>query len=419
MRRTSRGQVSKLVQVATLGLAGALTLTACGGGGAAGDPNKVVYWDTSGPNESPVFKKIAEGCASKDGYQVSVETVAFDQARSNFKTSAQGGQGADVFRAEVAWVPELANNGLVVDLTDTALGKDTADFLEVPLGSTKFNGKTYGVPQVTDALALYYNKKALAEAGVAVPTTWDEVKAAGAKLGEKTLFINNDGYYALPFIYSQGGDLVDTANKKILVNSPESVKGLETAKGLLDAKAAQTAQDPTNSNTNMKAAFSTGAVAMVIDGPWAAVDLLKGDAFKDAANLGIAPVPGGPAGSSSPVGGHDYVVRQGSKAKDNAIKLVQCMSSTASQVSIAKELGLLPTRKSAYESAEVKAQPVVAGFTPVVQKAHPRPWIPQGGELFDPLKIAYADVLSGKKTAKAALDEVAKTYKDQVVKDYS
>jgi arabinogalactan oligomer/maltooligosaccharide transport system substrate-binding protein len=419
MRRTT------LVTAAAAALSGALVLTACGGGGgstgAGSDTGEVTFWDTSGPNESPAFTKIAQDCASKGGYRVKTETVAFDAALNNYKTAAQGGQGPDVFRAEVAWVPQLAKNGLVVDLTDTDLAKDTGDFLETPLGSTKFEGKSYGVPQVTDSLALFYNKKLLADAGVQPPKTWDELKAAAAKLGgEKSFFLNNDAYYALPFIYGAGGDLVDAAGKKIVVNSAANVKALQTAKGLLDAKAASTALDPTNSYSNMQAGFSSGEIAMVVNGPWSVADYLKGAAFTDKANLGIAPVPGDTAGKgSAPVGGHDYVVRQGTKAKASSVKFIQCMSSTESQVQVAKELGLLPTRKSAYENADVKANPVVAAFEPVAKSAHARPWIPEGGQLFDPLKIAYADFLAGKKDAKTALDEVAKAYKDQVVTEYS
>ena len=402
----------------------ALVLTACGGGdggSASGDSGEITFWDTSGPNESPVFTAIAQECATKGGYKVKTETVAFDQALNNYKTAAQGGQGPDVFRAEVAWVSQLAKLGYITDLTGTELASDTSDFLETPLGSTEYDGKTYGVPQVTDSLALFYNKKLLADAGVEPPKTWDEVKTAAAELGgEKTIFINNDAYYALPFIYGAGGDLVDAGAKKIVVNSAANVEALETAKGLLDAKAASTALDPANSYNNMQAAFTSGEVAMVINGPWSVADYLKAPAFSDAANLGIAPVPGDTAGKgSAPVGGHDYVIRQGTKAKDSSVKFIACMSSTESQVRIAKELGVLPTRKSAYENADVKAHAVVSAFEPVVTSAHPRAWIPEGGQLFDPLKIAYADVLAGKKDAKTALDEVAKSYKDTVVPEYT
>ena len=403
-------------------IAGALLLTACGGGASTGaDSGKVVFWDTSGPNEHPVFDKVAKDCAAKGGYSVDVQQVSFDQALNNYKTAAQGGQGPDVLRSDVGWVAQLAQNGLIADLSDADAAKDTSDYLDGPLGSTRYNGKTYAVPQVTDTLALLYNKKLLAAAGVQPPATWDELKADAPKLGgPNAIFLNNDAYYALPFIYGAGGDLLDVPNKKIVVNSPQNVQALRTAKGLLDAKAATTALDQANSYNNMKAAFSAGQVAMEIDGPWSVVDLLKGDAFKDQANLGVAVLPGVAAGKGSgPIGGQDYVVRQGTKARTSSVKLIQCMSATDAQVSISKQLGLLPTRKSAYDSPDVASQPTVTAFEPAIKQAHPRPWVPAGAQLFDQLKIDYAYVLSGQKDAKSALDEVAKTYKDQVVTDYS
>jgi arabinogalactan oligomer/maltooligosaccharide transport system substrate-binding protein len=401
-------------------IAGALLLTACGGGASSGtDSGKVVFWDTSGPNEHPVFDKVAKDCAAKGGYSVDVQQASFDQALANYKTAAQGGQGPDVLRSDVGWVAQLAQNGLIADLSDAVT--DTSDYLDGPLGSTRYNGKTYAVPQVTDTLALLYSKKKLADAGVQPPATWDELKADAPKLGgPNAIFLNNDAYYALPFIYGAGGDLLDVPNKKIVVNSAQNVQALQTAKGLLDAKAATTALDQANSYNNMKAAFSAGQVAMEIDGPWSVVDLLKGDAFKDPANLGVAVLPGVTAGKGSgPIGGQDYVVRQGTKAKASSVKLIQCMSATDAQVSISKQLGLLPTRKSAYDSPDVKSQPTVTAFEPAIKQAHPRPWVPAGAQLFDQLKIDYAYVLSGQKDAKSALDEVAKTYKDQVVTDYA
>ncbi|MDA3626840.1 extracellular solute-binding protein [Saccharopolyspora sp. WRP15-2] len=397
-----------------LGLIGAI---AAGCGGSSGNPDEVVFWDTSGSSESGVFREIAADCARTGGYQVRVEAVSFDQTLNNYKTAAQGGQGPDVLRADVGWVAQLAKAGLIKDLSDTPLAADTADFLPTPLESTKHEGKTYAVPQVTDVLALFYNKAQLAQAGVQPPKAWDELEAIAPKLGgDRALFINNDEYYALPFLYSHGGDLVDTRTRTITVNSPDAVRGLQTAKDLLDAGAARTALDQPNSYTTMKAAFTSGDVAMVVDGPWAVAEYTQSEQFADPGNLGIAPVPGS---GTSPVGGHDYVIRQGSDATENSVKFIQCMSSTENQAKIAARLGLLPTRQSAYDDPAVKQNPVVSAFRPLVADTHDRPWIPENAELLEPLQTAYGDILSGRKETGAALDELAGTYKTSVLPDYT
>ncbi|GAA0540182.1 extracellular solute-binding protein [Saccharopolyspora thermophila] len=400
---------------AALGLVGALALSACGD---AGNANQVVYWDTSGSAESAVFREIATECGRTGGYEVRVETVAFDQALNNYKTAAQGGRGPDVLRADVGWIAQLAQAGLIQDLSDTPLATDTGDFLPAPLESTRYKGRTYAVPQVTDTLALYYNKRLLDQARVAPPRTWDDVKAIAPKLGgDRALFINNDEYYALPFLYTHGGDLVDTNSRMITVNSPEAVRGMQVAKDLLDANAARTALDQPNSYTSMKAAFTSGEVAMVIDGPWAAAEYLESPQFADPANLGIAAVPG--SATPAPVGGHNYVIRQGSHATEASTRFIQCMSSTENQARIAERLGLLPTRRSAYDVPSVAQNPVVAAFRPLVASAHNRPWIPENNELLEPLQTSYADILSGRKEAKTALDDLARTYKTTVLTDYA
>src|SRR5690606_24284775 len=103
--------------------------------------------------------------------------------------------------------------------------------------------------------------------------------------------------------------------------------------------------------------------------------------FGGIENLGIAPVPAGSAGAGSPVGGHNYVVWSGmpEEKAEAAIAFITFMNSTESQAFLAEELGLLPTRASAYELDSVKNNPIISAFKPVVDAAKKRAWIPEGG----------------------------------------
>ena len=117
---------------------------------------------------------------------INYESVPFGEAQNKFKTAAEAGSGApDIMRAEVAWVPEFAAAGHLYALDGTALLEDN-NFLETPLSSNVYDGKTYGVPQVTDTLGLMYNKELFEKAGITeAPTTWEEVdEAAQAAQGE-------------------------------------------------------------------------------------------------------------------------------------------------------------------------------------------------------------------------------------------
>ncbi len=419
----------------------ALTLAACGGGTsedadtsndqAAADPTAVegelTWWDTSDPtNEAPAFKELIKKFNEEyPNVKINYESVPFAEAQNKFKTAAASGSGApDILRAEVAWVPEFASLGYLYALDGTPLLEEQDDFLPTPMSSNVFDGKTYGVPQVTDTLALMYNKKLFEEAGIdAAPTTWAEVSDAAAKLkkvGADGIYINSGGYFTLPFIYGEGGDLVDTEAQEIVVNSPEAVAGIQEAQDLVKSGAAvkPVANDPYGT---MMTLFKEGKVGMIINGPWE-VAAIDGDPnFGGFDNLGVAPVPAGSAQSGAPVGGHNYVIYEGmDEAKaEAAIAFVNFMSSAESQAFVAEELGLLPTRQSAYDMPEVQDNAKVAAFQPALESALPRPWIPEGGQFFAPLDEMATKVLIQGADVQKSLDDVADKYKSEVVKDYN
>ncbi|MEU5879514.1 extracellular solute-binding protein [Spirillospora sp. NPDC047279] len=411
------------------GLALVLAAAACGGGDDGGtgsgksvDPatvsGTVTYWDTSDAAvEGPAFKElIAEFKTKYPKVNVNYVNVPFGEAQNKFKTAAQSGSGApDVLRTEVGWMTEFASLGYLAPLDGTYALENAGDFLPAPAGSAKYNGKTWGVPQVTDSLGLLYNKDLLKKAGHdAPPKTVAELKQYAldvkSKTGKTGLTLNVDAYFLLPFIYGEGGDLVDAANKKITINSPQSVAGLTVVTDLMESGAAPKPAI-TDSYTAAITALKEGKTAMIYNGPWSATDALKGSAFKDRANLGVAPVPAGTAKAAAPTGGHDYTVYAGSKNLDASYAFVRFMSSTAGQAKIAAKLGLLPTRTSAYSVPEVKNSELVNTWKPIVDTAVPRAWIPEGGQLFEPLVQAYQGMVSGNTDAAGAAKTVDGKYR--------
>ncbi|MFD8010566.1 extracellular solute-binding protein [Streptomyces sp. NPDC058955] len=423
-----RRGIAATALVAALGV----TLAACGGsdsgstGGSKGSgelSGTVTWWDTSTVgSEDKVFKKLAEDFTKKHPkVTVKYVNVPFGEAQNKFKNAAQSGSGApDVIRSEVAWTPEFADLGYLAPLDGTAALKNQDDFLEQAAASTKYNGKTYAVPQVIDSMGIFYNKKILKEAGVEVPKSIAELKTVSAKIKEKTgktgLYLRGDDpYWFLSFLYGEGGDLVDAENKKVTFDGPEGVSAFKTVKDLVDSKAAIT--DATNGWDNMQASFKDGKVAMMINGPWAVADTYAGKEFADKANLGIAPVPAGSAGQGAPQGGHNLAVYAGSKNLDASYAFAEYMTSAESQAKVAKELSLLPTRQSSYLEKDVAKNEMIAFFKPVVEKAVERPWIPEGGSLFEPVKVEYTKVLTGQTTPEAGAKAVGDAYR-KLLKDW-
>ena len=434
MRRLKTGTAG--VAVAAL----ALTLAACGSDGGDSDTNtdsdsdtsspgdltaELTWWDTSdATNEAPAYDDLIEKFNEEyPNVTVKHETVPFDQTQNKFKTAAESGSGApDILRAEVAWTPEFASLGYLYNLDGTAALEN--NFLETPLSSNVYDGKTYGVPQVTDTLGLMYNKALFEEAGLdpeAPPTTWDEVRDAAKALKGKAkvdgIYINSGGYFLLPFLYGEGADLVNVDEETITVNSPEATKGIETAQSMVeDGTAAKpVANDPYGT---MMTLFKEQKVGMIINGPWEVAGISDDPNFGGIENLGVAPVPAGSAGQGAPVGGHNYVVWSGmdDEKAEAAAAFIAFMSSAESEAFIADELGLLPGNADSYDMVTNER---VALWADAMEVAQPRPWIPEGGQFFAALDTMATEILIQGKPVQAAMDKVAETYKNEVVTDYS
>lgn len=428
MRRSRR--TAALAGTAAL----ALVLAACGGDDGDSDNEseaenlsaELTWWDTSDPtNEAPAFEKLVERF-NEDYPDVTInyQSVPFGDAQNKFKTAANSGSGApDILRAEVAWVPEFASLGYLYALDGTELLED-AEYLETPLSSNVYEDQTYGVPQVTDTLGLMYNKRLFEEAGLdpeAPPTSWDEVREAARALkseaGVDGIYLNAAGYFMLPFMYGEGGDLLDVDNQTITVNSEENAAGLAIAQQMIKegTAAKPNAQD---SYGTMMTLFKEGKVGMIVNGPWEVANIESDPNFGGFENLGIAPVPAGSDGAGAPVGGHNYVIWEGmdeSKA-DAALAFVKFMASAESQAFIADELGLLPANAESYDQVEDNEK--VSAWKSALDVSKARPWIPEGGQFFAPLDEMAVQVLVQNQDPQKALDGVANTFKSEVVPDY-
>lgn len=401
----------------------ALAATACGSDDETGSKSSgelsgtVTWWDTSSVgSEDKVFKKLAEGFEKKHPkVDVKYVNVPFGEAQNKFKNAAQAGDGApDVIRSEVAWTPDFANLGYLAPLDGTAALKNQDDFLKQAVASTKYEDKTFAVPQVIDSMGVFYNKKMFKEAGVEAPANLDDLKTVAKKIKDKTgktgLYLRGDDpYYFLSFLYGEGGDMVDAGSKSVTIDKPEGVKAFKAVKALVDDGTAKT--DASDGWENMMQAFKNGDVAMMINGPWAVADTLTGKEFTDKDNLGVAPVPAGSAAQGAPQGGHNLAVYAGSKNLEASYAFVEYMTSVDSQATAAGELNLLPTRTSAYAKKEAVDSEIVGFFKPVVETAVERPWIPEGGSLFEPLRIEYTKVLTGQTTPEKAAKATGDSYR--------
>ncbi|WP_210576274.1 extracellular solute-binding protein [Streptomyces sp. GESEQ-4] len=408
----------------------ALAATACGSDGDSGDkadgPVTITWWDTSNAtNEAPTYQAlIKEFEAANKDVKVKYVNVPFDQAQNKFDTAAGASGAPDVLRSEVGWTPAFAKKGYFLPLDGTEALADESKFQPSLIEQAKYEGKTYGVPIVTDTLALVYNKELFEKAGVEAPKTWDDLKKAAATIKDKTgvdgYWGSTQAYYAQSFLYGEGTDTVDAEAKKITVDSAEAKKAYGTWLELFDGKGLHKADTTADAYAHIQDAFVNGKVAAIIQGPWEITNFYKGSAFKDKQNLGIATVPAGSSGKAgAPTGGHNLSVYAGSdEAKQQAaLKFLKFMTSAKSQETVALKNSTLPTRDDAY-TAEVKADPGIAGYQGVLSAAQPRPALPEYSSLWGPLDTELPKIAGGKESLDKGLSN-AETAIAKLVPDFS
>lgn len=396
----------------------ALAATACGSDSGNNDATSdaadgelsgtVTYWDTSNDTEAEVFKAIAEEF-SQEHPNVTVDyvNIGFDDAENRFKNAAGANKAPDVMRTEVAWVADFASLGYLAPLDGTVAIDNQDDFLDQAWASTQYEDEVYAVPQVIDTLALFYNQAMLDEAGLEVPESLEEIKdSADAFDGATPLYVRGDDpYWFLPFLYGEGGDMVDADAEEVTIDNEAGVAAFEAMADLVDSGAAIT--DTNDGWENMMGAFSAGDVAMMINGPWAINDAVE--AVGD--DLGVAPVPAGGVAQASPQGGWNYGVYAGSANLDASYEFVKYMSSAEVQQRVTEELSLLPTRDSVYEAESVQNNEMVQFFKPAVDVAHERPWIPEAQSLFEPIEHGVEAMLTGGSSPEQAAKDTGATYR--------
>ncbi|MHA6759068.1 extracellular solute-binding protein [Streptacidiphilus sp. PAMC 29251] len=416
MRRGIAAAVLTAAIAVSASACGSSTTTSTSGGKASASPVTITWWDTSdATNEEPTYKALV-AAFEKANPTITVKyvNVPFADAQTKFQTAA-GSKGApDVLRSDVGWTPGFAKAGYLVPLDGTPAAADSAKFEPQLIQQASFDGKLYGVPLVTDTLGLMYNKALFTKAGITkAPATWDELKADAALVKQKDgvdgFDLNAAAYYAMPFLYGEGTDLVDAGSQKITVNSAAAVKGIDTIKGLLASPGVSKLDTTANAYANMMDSFNSGKVAMIIQGPWETTNVYKGSAFTDTANLGVAAVPAGSAGKSgAPIGGHNLVAYAGSDGAHQAAseKFIAFMTSAASQVTIATKNATLPTRSDAYTAA-VTANPGIAAFQPILSAGVPRPPLAEYSSLYGLFNTDLLKILAGQESTQSGLNNVS------------
>jgi multiple sugar transport system substrate-binding protein len=394
------------------GLAGATLLGAagCGGGGGSFNGEITVGFgrEASGTLQKLIdqFNKQNKDISAKWRNMPTNTEQYFDQLRTQFQ--AQDGS-LTLIAGDVIWPAQLAANSYIIDLSDRFTESMRSKFLQGPVESNTYQGKVYGVPWFTDAGLLYYRKDLLEKAGFSgPPATWDELKEQANKVmqdqGTKVGFVFQGAEYeggtvnGLEFINSHGGQVLDPNDaSKVVIDSPESVAGLETEYSMVTDGVTPQAVG-TYTEPESEAPFLGGDAVFCRNWPYMYSLAGTGDFIKPDL-IDVAPLPAGDGGQSvSGLGGWNFFINAFAEqeAQDAAWEFVKFITAAEQQKFFSLGGSYLPTLSALYDDPEIKEKlPTVRLASEALKNTVPRPVSPVYSDMSLKMAEEFNGVLGG------------------------
>lgn len=346
--------------------------------------------------------------------KVKVTVLDWGSAWTKITTAATSGEGPDLLQLGSTWVPAIASMGGIDKVTDKVADVGGAEaFLPAIWKTTSIAGdsEVYGVPWFVDARAIYYRTDVFKQAGVNPETAfkdWDSFKSAleavngqtvdGKKIAALGLPGKNDWnvvHNIFPWIWAAGGDVLSQDNKDVVFNAEKGLKGVMFYTGLAQEGLVEKSSLEKNSS-QIESDFGDGKSAVIISGPWLAKNFATPkanggmDDKKAAKNFAVAPLPAGPEGQATFVGGSELTVFSGSKNKEATWEIIKYLTSDEAEKAYADVSGQLPARVSLLDAPDLDVN--MKAFSEATKYGRTYPSIPQWGPTETALQKHFANV---------------------------
>jgi multiple sugar transport system substrate-binding protein len=294
------------------------------------------------------------------------------------KTRLVGEAAPDVFYLDALEAPFLMSQDVLEPLDDYIKPEfEITDFEPTLLNTFKYKNSIYGLPKDYSTLALFYNKQAFTNAGLAnPPTTWKQLRNDAKKL---TKDINNDGridqygFGETPELARQvykikafGGEVIDGNNQATFANQ-QALQGLQSVVDQYQKEhsSAQKSDVGTNSGSEM---FGQGKAAMVIEGNWA-IPFLQ-ETFPQL-DFATAEIPKVNNKSGTMIFTVAYVMNKQSQHKAEVWELISYLTGKEGMQKWTGTGFALPTRKSVAAKLGYEQDPLISSLVAGVNYGTP------------------------------------------------
>ncbi len=400
-RAMSRRHALRLVAVAGLGVlalaacgggtaaspvAGTSTSSAATGGGAASAATSTGAGATTGASVAkPAAQVSGSGAAAAIRFEMYSDKTNFDKWRelaanlakqepslqvtvafitdsyTKYETEMAGGTPPDIMEFESKRMPTFASRKTLYDLTALAARSTTVkaeDFYTVDWDRSQWNGKLYIYPYESKPAVIFYNKALFDNKQVPYPKynwadpkwTWDEFLSVAQKLSgsgaEQTFGYYHPTWwvYAQPYIWSNGGHMLDDQRTKSMLDVPEDQTALQLLQDLIFKY--RVAAGPADVKAGADKMFYAGRIGMYFNNNgWAPTLALQPNLQWDVAPV---PLPPGKSIASTRAPADGYAVAAATKQIDAVWKAIDFLGSAES----AKRAEGVPSRKAVADSGD-------------------------------------------------------------------
>ncbi len=427
----------------------ALLLAACGGGNNKEDESssskpaasssaspggekpakkvELTFWSGFTGPDGDLLKTIVEDYnkANEGKIEIKMDIMPWDQMNQKLPPSI----ATDTAPSFVAFIGGVATpyiqNGSFQALGDffEATGVDKGDFASGSLELGAKDGVPYLLPMQMNGLYLYWNKGLFKAAGLdpeKPPATLEELANYAVQLTDSSknqfgfgMPVKGSPVWFTSFILGNGGNVVDLAAKKSVLDSPEN---LATFQKLQDLVVKDKVSPKGAGGADLDKLMQSGQLGMYINGPWLAPGLKSNNI-----DFGVAIPPKGSASQYTELGGIGFAVPSGTgeDEKKAVYDFIKYWNTPEVSKKWSLSNGFPPYLNSVKEDPEIIADPLVRAMADMGDAA--APFLPglltadriNGEVLFIAIEAIQngqnvADVL---KKSSADIDEILKSEK--------
>ena len=362
-----------MAHAAACAAAGAIGALGCGPAKPAAPPIRFLH--TFGPEETELLNAVV----AERRLAVEPMVVPFARGQQVIHDAVRAGADCpDAIRIDATWLPGLVAAGLLREVPPALAALDWLPEA-APLG--QLDGRWWGVPQTVDGLVVLRPLTTPAPASPSLDDLVAAARAARARGLRAPLSVRVDGYWFVPWLRAEGGELAPAG-----IAGDGAVRALGRFAALFGELAPPPPAAGGEAPDEVRR-WRTGEVAYWITGPWQ----LSG--LADRSQVEVSPL------AHAPRGGQLLVVPRCARRPDDGWRLAAELTSPAVEARFARAFAGIPTRRAALADAPELSRAVIAALrdTALLPRDVATPL------LFDDLNPTLAAVVARDATAEEAI----------------